>query len=110
MVGNTHFFIMIYRKAFPKVWSSFKNSNEAAFSEDPGSYNAILSLNVSCPTIGRFTILIRCSSLERSCTSGTIRGASVMETSSWGNWAGSAALLFFDGIFVDALCFGEYLD
>lgn len=35
---STHFFIMIYRNAFPKVWSSFKNSNEAAVSEDPGSW------------------------------------------------------------------------
>jgi hypothetical protein len=35
---STHFFIMIYRKAFPRVWSSFKNSKDAAVSEDPGNW------------------------------------------------------------------------
>lgn len=41
--GQTHFFMMIYRKAFPNVWSSFLNSNDAAVSEAPGSWNIELT-------------------------------------------------------------------
>jgi len=39
---QTHFFIMTYLRAFPKVWPSSRNSNEAAVSVDPGSCEIIL--------------------------------------------------------------------
>ena len=35
---SAYFFIIIYRSAFPMVWSSFRNSKEAAVSVAPGSY------------------------------------------------------------------------
>lgn len=32
-----YFFMIIHRKAFPSVWSSFSNANDAAVSVEPGS-------------------------------------------------------------------------
>ena len=37
--AETHFFIIIYLRALPNVWSSFKNSKLAADSVDPGNCN-----------------------------------------------------------------------
>ena len=34
----SYFFMIIYRRAFPKVWSSPSNSKDAAVSLDPGSW------------------------------------------------------------------------
>ena len=34
----TYFFMITCRRAFPRVWSSFRNSKEAAVSVEPGSY------------------------------------------------------------------------
>lgn len=36
-MSNAHFFVIMYRSAFPKVWSSWSNWNEAAVSLAPGS-------------------------------------------------------------------------
>lgn len=33
----TYFFMMMYRKALPRVWFSSRNSNEAAVAVEPGS-------------------------------------------------------------------------
>jgi len=38
---KTYFFIIIYRSAFPSVWSSFSNWNDAAVSDAPGSYTSL---------------------------------------------------------------------
>ena len=35
---KTYFFIMIYRRALPSVWSSWSKAKDAALSSDPGSY------------------------------------------------------------------------
>lgn len=38
----THFFIMMYRKALPRVWPSSANSNEAAVAVEPASYGLLV--------------------------------------------------------------------
>lgn len=35
---ETYFFMMMYLSAFPIVWPSSRNSNEAAVSVEPGSW------------------------------------------------------------------------
>ena len=35
--GKTHFFMMMYLRAFPRVWLSLRNSKEAAVGVEPGS-------------------------------------------------------------------------
>ena len=43
--GNeTHFFMMMYRSAFPRVWPSSANSNDAAVAVDPGSWIVMVSI------------------------------------------------------------------
>jgi len=41
---SAYFFMIMYRNAFPRVWSSLSNANEAAVSELPGSY-AVISIS-----------------------------------------------------------------
>lgn len=39
---STHFFMIAYRSALPMVWPSPSNWNDAAVSEEPGSWNEVL--------------------------------------------------------------------
>lgn len=43
-IHSTHFFMMIYLRALPRVWPSFKNSNEAAVGVEPGSCVHLISV------------------------------------------------------------------
>ena len=37
-MGRTYFFMIMYLRAFPRVWVSLRNSNEAAVGVEPGSW------------------------------------------------------------------------
>ena len=63
-----HFFIITYRRAFPNVWSSFSNSNDAAVSVEPGSWVQLEHVRSSCCDclMPQLTTRMRCFS---GCTS-----------------------------------------
>ena len=45
--NGTHFFIMTYLRALPRVWPSLRNSKDAAVGVEPGS--CLLCQSLSCP-------------------------------------------------------------
>jgi hypothetical protein len=74
--ATTHFFIIAHLSAFPNVWSSFKNSNEAAVSLDPGS-----TLNLSCELVSGVTPVSSASSSPSARAGWAVSTTSVMAVS-----------------------------
>lgn len=52
-MNATYFFMMMYRKALPRVWFSSRNSKEAAVAVEPGSCGLrYVSFKIIRPSLG----------------------------------------------------------
>jgi len=102
---------MIYRKAFPRVWSSFWNSNEVLYSSPPGSYHKAKSAPFLFHQGQELTSWIRRSpsaymagfaaSPSSSCC--WTSADSSMATSSWEGAGATASSVFFFGGMIGTL-------